>query len=150
MPSHSFSFCGSGGYVGLSADADVLEEYLRSGDSQAKSLREVPGLAEAAQKVGGTGTGLFGYEDQSQGMRSVIETLRKEPLNLMDLLGSTQTVPGVNPMDQMTRVREWADFSLLPSYDSIAKYFYFSVFAGGFGPDGFIMNFFAPTPPKLR
>jgi hypothetical protein len=52
--------------------------------------------------------------------------------------------------NQTDKLREWADFSLLPSYDAISRYFYFSVYAGSFSPEGFTMNFFAPTPPKLR
>ncbi|MCX6928040.1 MAG: hypothetical protein NT154_33240 [Verrucomicrobia bacterium] len=42
----------SGGYVAMSTDASLLEEYLRSSESRGKALREKPGLPEAAQKVG--------------------------------------------------------------------------------------------------
>jgi hypothetical protein len=146
----SFSFSGSGGYVALSDDPGIIEEFLRSNDSKGKTLNDTPGLADAAQKVGGMGTGLFGFENQNLGMRTLLETLRQQPVTLQDILGSSSMMSGVNTGDQAAQLRAWADFSLLPSYDAIAQYFYFSVFSGGFSPEGFTMNFFAPTPPKLR
>jgi hypothetical protein len=151
MPPHSVSFAGSGGYVAISDNPDMIEEYLRSDENKAKALSETPGLAEAAQKVGGMATGLFGFDNQSLAMRNVIETLRQQPVTLQDILGSAKALPpGVNPADEAAKVREWADFTLLPAFDSISQYFYFSVYSGRFSQDGFTMNFFGPTPPKLR
>jgi len=150
-PARSFSFAGSGGYVALSGDTEILEEFLRSNDSKAKSLNDTPGLADAAQKAGGMGTGLFGFDNQSLAMRGVLEMFRTQPVTLQEILGSAGGLPaGVNSVEDVAKLREWADFSLLPSYDAISQYFYFSVYAGGFSPEGFTMTFFAPTPPKLR
>ena len=151
MPAHSFSFAGSGGYVALSGDSEILEEFLRSNDSKGKTLNDTAGLADAAQKAGGMGTGLFGFDNQNLGLRALLEMLRQQPVTLQDILGSAHGLPAsVNTGDQAAKLREWADFSLLPSYDALSRYFYFSVYAGGFSPEGFTMNFFAPTPPKLR
>jgi hypothetical protein len=149
-PAHSFSFAGSGGYVALSGDTQILEEFLRSNDSTGKSLSDTPGLAGAAQKAGGMGTGLFGFDNQNLSMRVVWEMLREQPVTLQDILGSSSVMGSVNTGDQAAKLREWADFSLLPPYDAISQYFYFSVFTGSFSREGFTMNFFAPTPAKLR
>jgi len=174
-PAHYFSFSGSSGYLALSVNTDsikespvdvggekailreftsdhdeILEEFLRSNDSKAKTLNDTPGLADAAQKAGGMGTGLFGFDNQSLALRVLLEMLRQQPVTLQDILGASSMVGSVNTGDQAAKLREWADFSLLPSYDAISQYFYFSVYAGGFSPEGFTMNFFAPTPPKLR
>ncbi len=149
-PAHSFSFAGSGGYVALSGDTGILEEFLRSNDSKGKALGDTPGLADAAQKVGGMGTGLFGLDNQNLSMRALLEMLRQQPVTLQDILGSSPMMNSVNTGDQAAKLREWADFSLLPSFDAVSQYFYFSVFAGSFSPEGFTANFFAPTPPKLR
>jgi hypothetical protein len=150
-PASSFSFAGSGGYVALSGDTAMLEEFLRSNDSKAKSLNDTPGLADAAQKAGGMGTGLFGFDNQNLSMRALLEMLRQQPVTLQDVLGSAHGLPAsVNTGDGAVKLREWADFSLLPPYDALSRYFYFSVFAGGFSPEGFTLNFFSPTPPKLR
>jgi len=32
--------------------------------------------------------------------------------------------------------RDWADFSLLPDYDKVAKYFYISIFSGNASGNG--------------
>ena len=150
-PPHSFSFAGSGGYVALSSDPEILEEFLRSDDSKGKALGDMPGLAGAAQKAGGMGTGLFGFDNQDLAMRVLLELLRTQPVTAQDILGTASGLPPAwNAGDEAAKLREWADFSLLPPYDAISQYFYFSVFAGGFSPEGFTMNFFAPTPPKLR
>jgi hypothetical protein len=145
-----FSFCGSGGYVALSGDSDMLEEFVRSTDNKGKSLGDTPGLSEAAQKVGGMGTGLFGFGNQNISMRGVLEALRDQPITLADIFGETPM--SVNPAAdaQISQVREWADFSLLPPYEALSKYFYYTVYAGAFTPEGFSVKFFAPTPPKLR
>jgi hypothetical protein len=150
-PGRSFSFVGSGSYVALSSDSEMIEEFLRSDENKARTLGEVPGLSDAAQRVGGMGTGLFGYQNESASMRAVVGLLRERFGTLEDILGQPHALPGGgDTADQMAKVRDWADFSLLPPYDEISKYFYFSVSAGKFSPDGFTMNFFSPTPPKLR
>jgi len=46
--------------------------------------------------------------------------------------------------------RDWMDFSLLPDYDQVSKYFYFSVYGGGATADGLSFKVFAPRPPQLN
>src|SRR5208283_3858516 len=99
-PAHSLNFAGSGGYVALSGDTEILEEFLRSNDSKGKTLNDIPGLADAAQKAGGMGTGLFGFDNQNLGMRAVLEMLRQQPVTLQDILGSSSVVSSVNTGDQ--------------------------------------------------
>jgi hypothetical protein len=47
-------------------------------------------------------------------------------------------------------LRDWMDFSLLPDYDQVSKYFYFSVYAGATTTDGISFKAFAPRPPQLN
>jgi hypothetical protein len=42
------------------------------------------------------------------------------------------------------------DFSLLPPFDKVAQYFYFTVTAGSANVDGLTLKIFSPTPPALR
>jgi hypothetical protein len=142
------SFCASGGYLAMAGDTGILEDHLRSSDNKAKSLLDAPGLAEAAQKVGGTGTGLFGFENENQSMRPLWEVLRKQNPSVQDIVGVP--IPDAAVSEQMDTIRQWADFSLLPPFDTVAKYFSFSVYGGGFAPDGFALKVFMPTPPPLR
>ena len=41
---------------------------------------------------------------------------------------------------------QWLDFSLLPPFDQMAKYFGISVTAGGWDSTGFQLRTYAPTP----
>ncbi len=142
------SFSASGGCVALSGDTGMLEEYLRSSGGKGKALMDMPGLADAAQRAGGMQTGLFGFENGNQSMRPVWDVLRKKPLTVRDILGVP--LPPAAGGDQVDSLRQWADFSLLPSFDTVSKYFYFSVYTGSFSPDGFALKIFMPTPPQLR
>lgn len=141
----TFNFAGSGGYLALSSDTPMLEEYLRSSDRKGRTLAEMPGLADAAQKAGGMMTGWFGYDNQSQDIRPLFEVMRKQPVSLSDFLGAPQTVN-----EQLATLWGWMDFSLLPPFDTVSKYFHYSVYSGSFSPDGFTLRIFAPTPPGLR
>ena len=144
----SFHFAASGGYIGLTTDEAMLEEYIRSSESSGKSLAETAGLSAAAQKIGGFSTGMFAYENQAEGLRALFEMLKKNGGDMAQLFGaSTLSAPGVeNPADKF---KAFADFSLLPAFDSVAKYFYFTTYTGGFDADGFTVRIFTPTPPGL-
>lgn len=145
----SLQYVASGGYVAFSTDEAIIEEFLRSADSQAKPLRAVTGLTEAAAKVGGMGTGWLNYENQSESMRFVMQMLTQtggdanQP-SLSDVL--TQAFPFAPPEK---KIKEWVDFSLLPSYDKIAKYYGFVVSTAQTSVNGITFRLFAPTPPEL-
>jgi hypothetical protein len=149
-PARSLSCAASGSYVALSTDVPLLEEYLRSAASQAKALRNKPGLLEAAQQVGGMGTGLFGYENEADVMRAVFESARNDPGASTNGIGPSvfPGLPGVTgPEKSLT---DWMDFSLLPPFDKIASYFYFDVYACNANVDGITLKAFSPLPPALR
>ena len=144
----TLNYAASRGYVAFSTDASILEEYLRSSESQAKALRETPGLAEAAQKVGGTGTGLFGYENDLETTRATFEAWkRNSSTNAADFnpLPGMVTMPGA-----LKSFQAWMDFSLLPAYDQVSKYFYFTVYGGSVNVDGLTLKLFAPVPPASK
>ena len=144
-------YAASGGYVAFSTDVSLLEEYLRSGESQKKSLRETPGLAEAAQKVGGQNCGFFGYENQSEAMRALFETFKQTmPAATNSSAGFemlTSSIPYARPGKTY---KDWLDYSLLPDYEKVAKYFHYTVRAGSANVDGITFKFFSPTPPALK
>jgi len=145
-------YAASGGYVAFSTDVSLLEEYLRSGEGQKKSLSETSGLAEAAQKVGGQSTGWFGYENGAETMRTTFEVLRQSrPVTPNKASGQFDVLTGAIPYARPEKtVRDWLDYSLLPDYDKVAKYFYFSVYAGSANAEGITFRFFSPTPPGLK
>lgn len=143
----SLSLCASGSYLAIGMDKGILEEYLRSADAGAKPLAARAGLTQAAEQVGGMRTGFFGYQNDSMLMRAVIETLRTEGNDFLNLF--TKDVP-VDTSEARAVIGEWLDFSLLPSYDRLAKYFDLTVFAGQTTGDGYSLKVYTPMPSGLR
>jgi hypothetical protein len=140
VTSHSLYCTVSGGYVALTPNVSMIEEYLRSANGGAKSLRETTGLADATRHIGGAGNGLFGYENQRELMRAFFTAVKNDPDAtpagpLWDLWGKD--------------LHDWLDFPLLPDYDKVSKYFYFTVYGGSVNSDGLTFRFFAPRPPQL-
>jgi hypothetical protein len=160
--SHTTYFAASSGYVALTGDVEMLEEFLRSSDSDKPGLSRAPGLADAAQKAGGgMSAGIFTYENEKERKRALLETLRKETISAPEFLAlfglqlnsdkvslnlefNSEKVSTVREAGQF---KDWCDFSLLPPANTLTKYFNFSVWVGGFTPDGFSLNYFAPAPP---
>jgi hypothetical protein len=149
-PSRSLSCAASGSYVAMSTDTALLEEYLRSSESRAKALREKPGLLEAAQKVGGMGTGLFGYENEVDTMRAAFEAVKNDPGASTNGIGPSvfPGLPGIAGPEK--NLNDWMDFSLLPAFHKVAPYFYFDVYAASVNVDGLTLKVFSPAPPALR
>ncbi|HYE32184.1 MAG TPA: hypothetical protein VEH27_12200 [Methylomirabilota bacterium] len=141
----TLSYAASGGYVVFSTDAAALEEHLRSAEKPAKSLRDTAGLREAAEKVGGMSTGMFGFENQAESARTNIELLKKDPKAASRLLFGLAGEEGED-----NKMAEWMDFSLLPNYDQIAKYFGLSVFSFGGTADGLSIRAYAPQPAAIK
>jgi hypothetical protein len=135
--SNSLYLSSSGGYLALSKDSGTLEEYLRGSENGVKSLREQPGIVEAAARVGASG-GLFTYENQRETMRTAFKLLKGSGTG-------DQAFPLFPPA-----FREWVDFSLLPEYDQISKYFYLSVAGASANSEGITLKVFAPRPPQLK
>jgi hypothetical protein len=143
----TLSYVASGGYVAIGTDDSMIEEFLRSSDNQQKALRETPGLTDAIAKVGGSSAGVFGYENQAETTRVVFEALRN---NAGTNSTSSATLPGLGGLPNAGTFRDLMDFSLLPPFDKISKYFGFSVYTASANMDGLSFKMFAPVPPGLR
>jgi hypothetical protein len=148
-PPRTLSYAAGSAYVVMSTDAALLEEYLRSSDAQGKSLKETAGLADATQKVGGSSGGLFGYENQAETMRTAFELFKK--------LSGSEESSGSGPLGELlpfappsVSFKQWLDFSLLPPYEKVAKYFYFTVYAGSANVDGLSLKVFSPVSPAIK
>ena len=140
----SLYLAASGGYVALTTDVSMMEEYLRSSEKPPKPLSDTAGLADAAQKVGGTGNGLFTYTNQREVMRSTFALLKSLPT------GANTGDPMMNMAFGSKGIRDWFDFTLLPDYDKVSKYFTFSVSSGVTTVDGIEFKAFVPRPPGLN
>ena len=112
-------------------------------------MRETAGLADAAQHVGGAGNGLFGYENQREIMRETFTALKNRSQDNPPAGGANASsgLPFASPEKIFS---DWMDFSLLPDFDKVSKYFYFSVTGGSVTADGLSFKVFAPRPPQLN
>ena len=131
----------------------MIEEYLRSSEGVRSSLKDKPGLTEAAQKVTSPGMSLFGYENQIETTRIMFEQLHKNAGTAAAAPGNpaASLLPsGLNVAATMQGFKSLMDFSLLPNFDSIARYFHFAVYGGSTTVDGMGLRFFAPVPPGLK
>jgi len=141
------SYAASGSYVVFSTDTALFEEYLRAVDT--RPLREMPGLAQAAEKVGGMATGLFGFENQQESMRVMFEALKKDAVSIDDLISGSR-LAGKLAGDEDKKFKAWFDFSLLPEFDRVAKYFHIAVWSGAVTTDGISFKWFSPAPPGAK
>lgn len=142
-------YVASAGYVAFSVDDRLIEEFLRSAESPAKSLREVTGLSEAIEKIGGGSQGWLGYENETANARLWFDLLTRSsnPTNRSDfneVLASM--IPFAPPEKQ---IKAWLDFTLLPDFDQVAKYFGFNLTAGSTSSAGITLRYFQPTPVEL-
>jgi len=128
----------AGGYVALSTGSAILEEFLRNADGRNQPLRENAGLVDALQRLGGAGGGVFSYENQRETMRVTFKAVKN----------SFATEASLRMLPQS--YRDWFDFSLLPDYERVSKYFYLSTFAGSANSEGFTFKVYAPRPPQLN
>ncbi|HTI99051.1 MAG TPA: hypothetical protein VL527_09220 [Dongiaceae bacterium] len=137
------SFAANNSYVAFTTDTAMLEEFLRNGENTDKPLRSSPGFADAAEKVAGSGTSYFSYENQREATRAQFALLKQVGANT----DNTNTNAPTDLLQARKVFLDWADFSLLPDFDAIAKYFSFTVTAGGANPEGLFLKIFVPVPP---
>jgi hypothetical protein len=141
----NLSYTWSGGYIAVSTDPGILEEYLRSGENPGKSLKDTPGLSDAMAAVGNGS--VFGYSNDNAQERILFDALKNDPSG--DPLAIFTPIAAAMGMGNVN-LKDWLDLSLLPPFDKISKYFYISVFSAGAGPDGLTLTGFAPVPPQLK
>lgn len=138
----SFSFAAASGYLVLSTDVAMLEEFIRGENSGGKRLRETNGLGEAAQRVDGMAGGFFGYENQRENLRVTLETLKNDMARIEQMFAL-----GSGGRSGSKSISDWIDLSLLPPFETISKYFHFIVYSGGTTSQGLTWKLFAPAPP---
>lgn len=143
-------YAASGGYVGFSQDVALLEEWLRSGENPPKPLRDAAGLTDAIQKAGGAGGGWLAYESQAELARAMFETLKKDAGAATNAIAGGALAGSVNLPAEGRGLLDWLDFSLLPPWESVARYFHFTVTTGSANAEGLTYRYFSPTPPGLK
>ncbi len=139
------------GYLATSGSAALLEEFLRATEADIKPLKGMPGLAEAAEQIGGLSTGMFVYSNDRETLHQSFEELRKTGSIEAVFNGASNLAGNVGGVSSKAKEMEgWFDWTLLPPYAQISKYFHISVNTVALTPQGYSYKQFAPTPPALR
>ena len=136
------------GYVVFSGDAASVEEALRNNETPVKSLRDSPGMAQAARSIGGFNTGIFGYENIVEKTRRDFESLRKDPSTFEEVMFGFPV-----PILESGPGKGWQNlfnFSLLPPFDQVSKYFHIEVNSLSTTPEGISYKSFRPIPPQVK
>ena len=115
-----------------------MDAYLAAA---ARGVPVVPGLADAAVGAGGTQRGMFGYSQPQIELRATWETLR-----LSESLAAVMPT-GTTSLEMVQTVESWANFKLLPPFETVAKYWTLQTISGGTDAGGFRFRWFSPKAP---
>ncbi|MBL9172711.1 MAG: hypothetical protein JNL10_04180 [Verrucomicrobiales bacterium] len=138
QPPRLLEIAAGSGYVAFASDSAILEEFLRSSESPVRSLRDLAGISEAAQQVGGMSTGVFGYQNQRESAAGLWEALRTG--------GSLDKVVPSMTSKQVEDAGSWLDFSALPPFEQVSKYLGMNVTSAAWDSTGFLLRSYTPLP----
>jgi hypothetical protein len=95
------------------------------------------------------------YEDQKETQREQFELLKK--MSASKDGEKPDEASGMTPIPEsfgmalpQQSIKEWFDYSLLPPFDTIAKYYSFIVIGGGANADGLTWKVYSPMPAGLK
>ncbi|MFN0066575.1 MAG: hypothetical protein ACKVYV_02965 [Limisphaerales bacterium] len=128
----------------LSGEASLLEAALATNRPAARLAAALP--ADAVVRAGGTGGGLFSYENQRETARRFFSGVRNgdgdgalpgalQPLAAARMAGRAVPEPG-----------QWFDLRLLPPFEAVEKHFGLQVSAGAVTTNGWEMRIVQPAP----
>jgi hypothetical protein len=138
-------------YLVASTSISMLEEFLRSNSTETDPLNHLSGIHLAAEKVGGMATGFFGYENNRDNIRIILQKLKEDPDHLLSQLNLIDSIQAdVGDGFNLDELKEWCQFEVLPDFQQIEKYFHFMVYSGESTPEGLRFLLFMPHPPGLN
>jgi hypothetical protein len=141
----TLGFVGGDGYLAVSMEPDLLRDFARNQPLDGPKLMDLPGLRDAAARVGGMSNGLFGYENDRLTAKTMLEALRNDAGLIEQMLAMTPLAEQLDGSEGR-RMSDWVDFSLLPSFDRVEKHFHFSLYGVAVRPEGVTYRLFTPTP----
>lgn len=125
----------------------MLEKFLRG--NLGTGARKITGSSQfrrAVDKVGGTSTGLFGFDDPAKSLAPLITAVKNEPDLFQEI---ADNISGSISLTEEGAEESWIDFSLIPDASVITKYLEVTVYAGHLDNDGFKIKLYSPDPSGL-
>lgn len=136
------------GYLSITQNRQLLEEIIRGKSSKSNKVLASPEYKAAVDKVGGTGTGLFGFEDPAKSLAPLISVVKNEPEMFQEIINNV-TSSIAEGLNEESEGESWFDLSLLPDASVIAKYLGVSVYAGHTDNDGLKLKLYAADPSGI-
>lgn len=135
------------GYLVVTQKRSMLEKFLRG--NLGTGARKITGSSQfrrAVDKVGGTSTGLFGFDDPAKSLAPLITAVKNEPDLFQEI---ADNISGSISLTEEGAEESWIDFSLIPDASVITKYLEVTVYAGHLDNDGFKIKLYSPDPSGL-
>ena len=132
-------FAAKDGYLVWSNNSKLLQLHLDG--SAMGSLSARTGLVKAAEQVGGTKSGLFGYLDGKSSIQYIARWISETGMLEEVFSGLMYDIGELSASD-------WIDFSLLPSGKEMGNIFDFAVFGIERKQQGIILKSYSPTSRK--
>lgn len=143
-------YAAGGNYVGFSQEAELVEEWLRSLETPPQPLLDAAGFRDSIQQAGGAAGGWLTYENTADRARWLWETAKEDAEDAEDFDLSGWLPAPLALIAEGVGVLDWCDFTLLPAWETVAKYFYHTVTSADANEAGITVRFYRPTPPGLR
>ena len=136
-------FGGKDGYLVAGTNPKLLQAHLDG--NTANPLNARAGLTEAAAKVGGLQSGVFGFQNDRSVMQHAAGSLKDNA----DML---EAALSMIPTDDLGGVglSDWMDLSLLPTGEVLGRYFDFTVYGAANDARGITLKYFSPRPASLK
>lgn len=136
----------SKGYLTITQNRGLLEQVIRGKGGKPNQIINSKAYRTAVDKVGGTGTGLFGFEDPAKTIGPFLSAVKGEPELFQEIIDNVTSNITLNPEAENDT---WFDLDLLPDADQIGKYLGITVYSGSLDNDGYKMKMYAPDPEGL-
>ena len=132
------------GYLVFSMDERILKDYLRSSSEPQSPLRDSAGFRQASAVLGPEKLTFFRYDNPVGWIGRIWEFARENPDFLSEEMIGSEAPPGDADIAALL------DFSALPPFEQVAKYFHFTVSGGNSDAQFLNYRFFMPMPPQIQ
>ncbi len=136
------------GYLVITQNRQLLEQIIRGRSSAPNKIASTSEFKAAVERVGGTGSGLFGFEDAAKSVEPIINIIKNEPEMFQEIIDNV-TSSIADTLNEDSTGETWFDLSILPDASAIARYLGVSVYAGQIDNNGFNLKIFAADPSGL-
>jgi hypothetical protein len=136
------------GYVALSTDVAFLEQFLDTTNTPTSNVLAKADFPAAVRLVVAPKTGLFGFVDRLNLVRSRWPRIATNAVPVSQLSFGYGFLPTWLAATLPSNATNWFDPGLLPPVKSVESYFHYTVYGGGASSNGLTWKMFEPALPS--